>query len=48
LREHPELREVKEGHWVATWNAPGYAEGKLTEPRLAFRRTQEASVTTVV
>ena len=36
----PELREVKPGHWVATWNAPGYAEAAATEPRLTFRRAQ--------
>jgi peptide/nickel transport system ATP-binding protein len=35
----PELREVKAGHWVATWNAPGYAEGKATEPSLGVRRS---------
>jgi oligopeptide/dipeptide ABC transporter ATP-binding protein len=34
----PELREVKPGHWVATWSAPGYAAAKVTEPRLKFRR----------
>src|SRR3954451_18159720 len=37
-KEHPELREVKTGHWVATWSAPGYESGKATEPRLEFRR----------
>jgi peptide/nickel transport system ATP-binding protein len=34
----PELREVKPGHWVATWNASGYGESRATEPGLAFRR----------
>jgi oligopeptide/dipeptide ABC transporter ATP-binding protein len=41
-KEQPELREVKKGHWVATWNAPGYAEGQATEPRVAFRRQSHA------
>ena len=35
----PELREVKPGHWVATWSAPGYDAAPVTEPRLAYRRT---------
>ncbi|HVX83800.1 MAG TPA: ABC transporter ATP-binding protein [Phycisphaerae bacterium] len=49
-KEQPELREVKQGsgggHWVATWNAPGYAEGKVTEPRVAFRRQTQADMAT--
>ncbi len=44
----PELREVKPGHWVATWNAPGYAAAKATEPRSTFRREQAAAVVTAV
>ena len=44
----PELREVKPGHWVATWNAPGYATAKMTEPRVAFRRPAAAAVVTAV
>jgi oligopeptide/dipeptide ABC transporter ATP-binding protein len=44
----PELREVKAGHWVATWNAPGYAEARATEPSLAFRRPQVAAKVTAV
>ncbi|HVT82085.1 MAG TPA: ABC transporter ATP-binding protein, partial [Phycisphaerae bacterium] len=35
---HPELREVRKGHWVATFNAPGYAGAPATVPELAFRR----------
>jgi len=34
----PELREVKKGHWVATWNAPGYDQAQATPPDLEFRR----------
>jgi peptide/nickel transport system ATP-binding protein/oligopeptide transport system ATP-binding protein len=45
---HPELREVKPGHWVATWNAPGYAEAKATEPGLSFRRQRAAAQVTAV
>jgi peptide/nickel transport system ATP-binding protein len=46
--EHPELREVRPAHWVATWNAPGYAEAKATVPSLSFRRERaQAKVTTV-
>ena len=39
----PELREVKAGHWVATWNAAGYERAQATEPRLAFRRSAGSS-----
>jgi oligopeptide/dipeptide ABC transporter ATP-binding protein len=42
-QSQPELREVKPGHWVATWNAPGYAQGQATEPRVAFRREVRAA-----
>jgi oligopeptide/dipeptide ABC transporter ATP-binding protein len=35
---HPELRLVQPGHWVATWNAPGYATAPATEPQIATRR----------
>jgi hypothetical protein len=48
---HPELREVKSGHWVATWNAAGYEGAKETPPpgpRLSFRRKQERAVVTAV
>ena len=38
----PELREVKPAHWVATWNAPGYAAARATEPQLSFRRPRGA------
>ena len=37
-QSQPELREVKAGHWVATWSAAGYDQAQATEPRLAFRR----------
>ncbi len=47
-RGQPELREVKSGHWVATWNAPGYDGAKATEPRLEFRREQGTGVVTAV
>jgi oligopeptide/dipeptide ABC transporter ATP-binding protein len=47
-REHPELREVKSGHWVATWNAAGYDNAKATEPRLSFRRKHDRAVVTAV
>jgi peptide/nickel transport system ATP-binding protein len=43
----PELREVKPGHWVATWSAPGYAAAKVTEPRLKFRRGDRVQTGTV-
>ena len=39
-QSQPELREVKGGHWVATWNATGYEGAQATEPSLAFRRQQ--------
>ncbi|HUO07032.1 MAG TPA: ABC transporter ATP-binding protein [Phycisphaerae bacterium] len=42
----PELREVKSGHWVATWNAPGYEGAKATEPRLSFRRHHDQAIVT--
>ena len=48
LKEQPELREVKPGHWVATWNAPGYAAGKVSEPDLAIRHEHAGGVVTVV
>lgn len=38
LAAQPDLREVKPGHWVATWNAPGYESAPVTEPCLDFRR----------
>jgi oligopeptide/dipeptide ABC transporter ATP-binding protein len=44
----PELREVKPGHWVATWNAAGYGAARATEPRVEFRRPQRAGVVTAV
>jgi len=49
-KEQPELREVKPGHWVATWNAPGYAQAgaSTSEPFLAFRREHGAAVVTAV
>jgi oligopeptide/dipeptide ABC transporter ATP-binding protein len=37
---HPELREVKPAHWVATWNAPGYSTAPVTEPQLSTRRAK--------
>jgi oligopeptide/dipeptide ABC transporter ATP-binding protein len=40
----PELREVKPGHWVASWNAPGYEHAQATEPRLTYRREAEVAV----
>ncbi len=48
MKEHPELREVKKGHWVASWNAPGYEGAAATSPSVAFRRVQEAAVMTAV
>jgi oligopeptide/dipeptide ABC transporter ATP-binding protein len=36
---HPDLREVKPGHWVATWNAPNYASAPAPQPDLSFRRS---------
>jgi oligopeptide/dipeptide ABC transporter ATP-binding protein len=47
-KTHPELREVKPQHWVATWNTPGYAEAKVTEPRLAFRRQHDRATVTAI
>ena len=47
-KSHPELREVKPQHWVATWNAANYAEAKPTEPRLSFRRPHAGAVVTAV
>jgi oligopeptide/dipeptide ABC transporter ATP-binding protein len=44
----PELREVKAGHWVATWNAAGYEGAQATEPRLSFRRPAAKAVVTAV
>ena len=43
LKAQPELREVKPGHWVATWNAPVYEGAAVTEPRLDFRRERVAA-----
>jgi oligopeptide/dipeptide ABC transporter ATP-binding protein len=48
IQSQPELREVKPQHWVATNNAPNYAESKATEPRLPFRRQQQAATVTAV
>jgi len=42
-QSHPELREVKPNHWVATHNAPNYETAQPTEPRLSFRRQQTAT-----
>jgi peptide/nickel transport system ATP-binding protein len=47
-KSSPDLREVKPRHWVATWNAPGYAEAPVTEPRLDFRRQHQAAIVTAV
>ena len=44
----PELREVKPGHWVATWSAAGYEGAQATVPRLAFRREQATAKVTAV
>ena len=38
LTQEPNLREVKPGHWVATWNAPGYDAASATPPQLSFKR----------
>jgi len=43
LAQQPELREVKPGHWVATWSAPGYDTAPETLPSLTFRRAKEAA-----
>jgi oligopeptide/dipeptide ABC transporter ATP-binding protein len=48
LAAHPDLREVKPGHWVASWNAPGYPAAKPTTPRLDFRRPKEQAKVTAI
>ena len=48
LAAHPTLREVKPGHWVASWNAPGYEAAKETVPQLSFRRPKEHAKVTAV
>lgn len=40
----PPLHEVSDGHWVACWEAAGYAEGKVTKPDLTYRRAPEVEV----
>ncbi|NLF31637.1 MAG: ABC transporter ATP-binding protein [Planctomycetes bacterium] len=30
--QEPELREVKDGHWAACWECPGYAGARATDP----------------
>ena len=37
-RAMPPLKEVRPGHWVATFQAPGYDRAPQNEPVLAFRR----------
>jgi oligopeptide/dipeptide ABC transporter ATP-binding protein len=32
--EEPSLREVRDGHWAACWECPGYAQAKDTDPSL--------------
>lgn len=46
LAAQPPLREVKPGHWVATWSAPNYENAPETEPGLAFRRSNEKDTAT--
>lgn len=41
IAQQPPLREVKPGHWVATWSAPNFETAKETEPSLTFRRANE-------
>jgi peptide/nickel transport system ATP-binding protein len=48
LAAHPALREVFPGHWVASWNAPGYESAKETVPQLNFRRQKERATVTAV
>lgn len=36
----PELKEVKPGHWAATFNAPNYSAAKASIPNLNFYRNQ--------
>jgi len=48
MAAHPELREVKPGHWVATWHAQGYESAPQTEPSLAFRRQRAKAKLTAV
>jgi len=48
LAAPPPLREVKPGHWVATWSAPNYETAQETEPRLPFRRQHAAGKVAVV
>lgn len=43
LTQEPNLREVKPGHWVATWNAAGYEQAQATLPRLNFKRPREVA-----
>ena len=42
--DQPELREVKPGHWAASFDAPGYDAARVTPPDLAFRRPQAVTV----
>ncbi len=44
VADQPELREVAEQHWVASYDAPGYEQGKLTVPDCNYRRSTAALV----
>ena len=38
VEDQPELREVSPKHWVASFDAPGYEQGKKTSPDCNYRR----------
>lgn len=42
IEEQPPLLEIAPQHWVACYDAPGYAAGKATRPDTNFRRVQVA------
>lgn len=48
IAANPPLREVRPGHWVATWSAEGYATAPETLPRVSFRREKAPAAKTVV
>ena len=38
IAQMPDLRQINERHWVATFSAPGFADAKITPPGLPTRR----------
>jgi hypothetical protein len=42
--EQPELREIRPGHWAASFDAPGYEAARVTMPDLPFRRPEAVAV----